>query len=204
MPPVHRRLHINLDTTHSDELIIALAVYLHLFAMRRKKHLWRFRYTQDLLHWLRTHGHRVPAPSTFCERKAKLLGPMVLAVRALAGFLSPPPRLRMDSGKLPTAGLVRAKRVGLSGSIGRDHTNRTYFYGSRLHAQVDEQGFVRQALLRPAHEQDGAVAVWLLRGLRYRVVRGDKGYLSRKLQAEAARCGVDLIAKRKRNVRPSS
>jgi hypothetical protein len=49
---------------YSDELIFALAVY---------QHLWRFRYAQDLLHWLRSQGEPVPAPSTFCERKAQLL-----------------------------------------------------------------------------------------------------------------------------------
>jgi hypothetical protein len=126
---------------YSDELIIALAVY---------QHLWRFRYAQDLLHWLRSQGEPVPAPSTFCERKAQLLGQMVLAVKALAALLNPPLRLRMDSKKLPTAALARAKRVGLPGRIGRDHANRTHFYGLRLHAQVDDRGYLRRVLLRPA------------------------------------------------------
>jgi len=79
---------------YSDERIIALAVY---------QHLWRFRYAQDLLYWLRTHGHQVPAPATFCERKAQLLGQVILAVKALAGLYNPAPCLRMDSKKLPTA-----------------------------------------------------------------------------------------------------
>lgn len=48
------------------------------------------------------------------------------------------------------------------------------------------------------------MAARLLQGLRYRVVTADKGYLSRKLQAEAARQGVDLIARHKRNMRPHS
>lgn len=56
----------------------------------------------------------------------------------------------------------------------------------------------------PAQEHDGVVAARLLRGLRYRVVTIDKGYLSRKLQAEAARYGVDLIAKPRRNMRSFS
>jgi len=178
---------------YSDELIIALAVY---------QHLWRFRYAQDLLYWLRTHGHQVPAPSTFCERKAQLLGQMILAVKALAGLYNPTPCLRMDSKKLPTAALARAKRVRLPGRIGWDHANRAYFYGLRLHALVDDQGFLRRVLLCPAHEHDVVVAPRLLRGLSYVVVTGDKGYLSQALKARAARQGVDLIAKRKRNMRP--
>lgn len=163
---------------YSDELIIALAVY---------QHLWRFRYAQVLLLWLRSQGEPVPAPSTFCERKAQLLGQMVLAVKALAALLNPPLRLRMDSKKLPTAALARAKRVRLPGRIGRDHANRTHFYGLRLHAQVDDRGYLRRVLLRPAQEHDVTVAVRLLRGLKYGVVPGDKGYLSRGLKAEVAR-----------------
>lgn len=178
---------------YSDELIIALAVY---------QHLWRFRYAQDLLYWLRSHGHQVPAPSTFCERKAQLLRQVILAIKALTGLLNPAPCLHMDSKKLPTAALARAKRVRLPGSIGRDHANRTYFYGLRLHALVDEQGFLQRVLLAPAHAHDVVVAVRLLEGLRYRVVTGDRGYLSRALKAQVARQGVDLIAKHKRNMRP--
>jgi len=75
---------------------------------------------------------------------------MVLAVKALAALLNPPLRLRMDSKKLPTAALARAKRVGLPGRIGRDHANCTHFYGLRLHAQVDDRGYLRRVLLRPA------------------------------------------------------
>lgn len=71
----------------------------------------------------------------------------MLAVKALAGLLNPPSRLYMDSKKLPTAALARAKRVGLPGHIGRDHTNRMYFYGLRLHAQVDDPGYLRRVLL---------------------------------------------------------
>ncbi|HEU4743361.1 MAG TPA: transposase [Meiothermus sp.] len=110
----------------------------------------------------------------------------------------------MDSKKLPTAALARAKRVRLPGRIGRDHANRTHFYGLRLHAQVDDRGYLRRVLLRPAQEHDVAVAVRLLRGLKYGVVPGDRGYLSRGLKAEVARQGVDLIARHKRNMRPHS
>jgi len=178
---------------YSDERIIALAVY---------QHLGRFRYAQDLLYWLRTHGHQVPAPATFCERKAQLLGQVILAVKALAGLYNPAPCLRMDSKKLPTAALARAKRVRLPGRIGRDYANRTYFYGLRLHALVDDQGFLRRVLLYPAHKHDVVVAARLLQGLSYVVVTGDKGYLSRALKAQVAWQGVDLIARHKRNMRP--
>lgn len=46
------------------------------------------------------------------------------------------------------------------------------------------------------------VAARLLQGLSYVVVTGDKGYLSQALKAQAARQGVDLIARHKRNMRP--
>ncbi|GIW32795.1 MAG: hypothetical protein KatS3mg072_0128 [Meiothermus sp.] len=73
-----------------------------------------------------------------------------------------------------------------------------------MHAQVDDRGYLRRVLLRPAQEHDVTVAVRLLRGLKYVVVTGDRGYLSRGLKAEVARQGVDLIARHKRNMRPHS
>ena len=178
---------------YSDELIIALAVY---------QHLWRFRYSQDLLYWLRTHGHQVPVPSTFCERKAQLLGQVILAVKSLSGLYNPARCLRMDSKKLPTASLARAKRVRLPGCIGRDHANRTYFYGLRLHALVHDQGFLRRVLLYPAHKHDVVVAARLLQGLSYVVVTGDKGYrmVNRPVRA-LSRPGI-VHAKRSRHRRP--
>nr|WP_277189076.1 transposase [Meiothermus ruber] len=72
----------------------------------------------------------------------------------------------------------------------------------RLHAPVDDQGFLRRVLLYPAHKHDLVVAARLLQGLGYVVVTGDKGYLSQALKAQAARQGVDLIAKHKRNMQP--
>lgn len=135
---------------------------------------------------IRSHGHQVPAPSTFCERKAFLLPQPILAVKALAGLLNPAPCLRMDSKRLPTAALAR---VRLPGGIGRHHANRTYLYGLRLHAPVDDQGFLRGVLLAPAHAHDVVVAEQRLEELGYRVVTGDKGYLSRSLKARVAFCG---------------
>jgi hypothetical protein len=72
----------------------------------------------------------------------------------------------------------------------------------RLHALVDDQGFLRRVLLYPAHKHDVVVAARLLQGLSDVVVTGDKGYLSRALKAQAAWQGVDLIARHKRNMRP--
>ncbi|MBI5811511.1 MAG: transposase [Meiothermus silvanus] len=127
---------------------------------------------------------------------------MILAVKALAGLYNPARCLRMDSKKLPTAALARAKRVRLPGCIGRDHANRTYFYGLRLHALVHDQGFLRRVLLYPAHKHDVVVAARLLQGLSYVVVTGDKGYrmVNRPVRA-LSRPGI-VHAKRSRHRRP--
>lgn len=69
---------------------------------------------------------------------------------------------------------------------------------------MDDRGYLHRALLRPAQEHDVAVAARLLRGLKYGVVPGDRGYLSRGLMAEVARQRVDRIARHKRNMRPHS
>ena len=121
---------------YSDELIIALAVY---------QHLGRFRYAQDLLYWLRTHGHQVPAPATCCEGKAQPLGQVILAVKARAGLYNPAPCLRMDSKKLPTAALARAKRVRLRGTMptARTFTDCAYTRGWMTRASCDGCCFIR-------------------------------------------------------------
>jgi len=76
----------------------------------------------------------------------------------------------------------------------QEAAHRTYFYGLRLHALVDDQGFLRRGLLCPAPEHEVTVAARLLQGLGDVVVTGDKGYLSQALKAQAARQGVDLKA----------
>ncbi len=54
---------------YADNFIIALTVYQKLAG---------FRYAQQMLAVLRSLGQPVPAPSTFAERKAGLMGPLIL------------------------------------------------------------------------------------------------------------------------------
>lgn len=124
MLPPRRRSVRGRKPQYSDELIIALVVY---------QRLWKFAFTDKMLAWLRVHGYDVPAPSTFCERKQQLLPQIILAVKVLSCLGEQPPRLRIDSKKLPTAALARSTSTRLPGKRGRDHANRVPFYGMRLH-----------------------------------------------------------------------
>jgi hypothetical protein len=81
--------------------------------------------------------------------------------------------------------------------------NACYFYELRLHATVDDNGWLRRVILRKANEHDVTVAPRLLTGLSYTVVTADKGYLSQALKDRFAPFAVDIIPKRRRNQNPT-
>ena len=83
----------------------------------------------------------------------------ILAVKALAAWGQRPVRLRLDAKKLPAAALGRACRAALPGRVGRDHANGVPSYGLRPHARVDDEGWLRRVLVRPATEHDVRVAL---------------------------------------------
>lgn len=177
---------------YADNFIIALTVYQKLAG---------FRYAQQMLAVLRSLGQPVPAPSTFAERKAGLMGPLILAVKRLCAQ-GRATKQHLDSKKLEVVDSARAKRTKLAGHHGYDHTHQTRFYGFRLHAQVDDQGSLCEVLLRSANEHDVKVAPRLLGTLSYTIVTADKGYLSKDLKTELARRAVDLVTPRRRNQLP--
>ena len=146
-------------------------------------------------------GVKVPASSTFSERKAALLAQVVLAVKQLCSGVQAT-RQHLDSKKLEVVDFARARRTGLTGAYGRDHIHNTTFYGFRLHARVTDTGKLCQLLLRPANEHDVSVAPRLLSDLSYTIVTGDKGYISKGLKADLAKSAVDLVTPRKSNQLP--
>jgi hypothetical protein len=174
----------------SDSFIVALAVYQKLAS---------FRHAQKMLAVMISLGVKVPAPSTFSERKAALLAQLVLAVKQLCSGVQAT-RQHLDSKKLEVVDFAR--RTGLAGAYGRDHIHNTPFYGFRLHARVTDTGKLCQLLLRPANEHDVSVAPRLLSDLSYTIVTGDKGYISKDLKADLAKSAVDLVTPRKSNQLP--
>ncbi len=177
---------------YSDSLIIALAVYQKLAG---------FRYSQQMLAVLTSLAVEVPTPSTFSERKAQLLGQVILAVKQLCSGVQAT-RQHLDSKKLTVVDSARANRSKLAGAYGYDHIHNKIFYGFRLHARVDDRGQLCGVLLRPANEHDVKVAPRLLDGLSYSIITADKGYISKDLKADLAKSAVDLVTPRKSNQLP--
>jgi Transposase DDE domain len=192
--PSRKRANQGCKPIFMDSFIIGLAVYQHIAG---------FKYANAMLDSLEKQGLDVPAPSTYSERKKRLLGSIILAVKSLADFGEKPVRVHMDSKQLATSEYARAKRVKLPGAIGWDAINECYFYGLRLHATVDDEGWLRRVILRKANEHDVTVAPHLLTGLTYTVATGDKGYISQTLKERFAPFAVDIIAKRRRNQNPA-
>ncbi len=146
-------------------------------------------------------GVEVPAPSTFCERKGLLLGPIILAVKQLCAAQQAT-KQHLDSKKLEVVDFARARRSKLAGAYGHDHIHNTTFYGFRLHARVNDAGDLSRLLLRGANEHDVKVAPRLLSGLTYTIVTADKGYISHDLKADIAPQAVDLVTPRRSNQLP--
>lgn len=177
---------------YSDSLIIALAVYQKLAG---------FRYSQQMLAVLTSLAVEVPTPSTFSERKAQLLGQVILAVKQLCSGVQAT-RQHLDSKKLAVVDFARARGTKLAGAYGRDHIHNSTFYGFRLHARIDDSGQLCRVLLRPANEHDVKVAPRLLDDLSYSIVTADKGYISKDLKADLANKAIDLVTPRKSNQLP--
>jgi hypothetical protein len=150
----------------------------------------------------------VPSPATFSERKALLLGQVILAVPsgcfALKQLCSQvqATKQHLDSKKLEVVDFARAKGTKLAGAYGRDHIHTSTFYGFRVHARVDDRGSLCHLLLRPANEHDISVAPRLLKNMSYTIVTGDKGYISRDLKTTVAYHAVDLVTPRRRDQLP--
>ncbi len=177
---------------YTDSFIIALTVYQKLSG---------FRYAQQMLAVLASLDQDVPAPSTFAERKAGLMGQLILAVKQLCSAVVAT-KQHLDSKKLEVVDVTRANRTNLAGRYGYDHIHKTTFYGFRLHARVDDTSRLGEVLLRTANEHDVNVAPRLLDGLSYTIVTADKGYLSKDLKAELAKNAVDLVTPRRKNQLP--
>lgn len=131
-----------------------------------------FRYSQQMLAVLASLGVAVPAPSTFAERKALLLGQLVSVIKQFCAEVSAT-KQHLDSKKLGVVDFARSGRTKVAGNYGHDHIHNRRFYGFRLHARVDDCGQLCQLLLRPAHEHDVTVAPRFLDTLSYTIVTGD-------------------------------
>lgn len=96
---------------YTDSSIIALTVYQKLSG---------FRYAQQMLGVLASLNQDVPAPSTFAERKAGLIGQLILAVKQLCSGVRAT-KQHLDSKKLEVVDVTRANRTNLAGRYGYDH-----------------------------------------------------------------------------------
>ena len=168
---------------YSDSFIVALAVY---------QKLTRFKYAQQMLKVLHSVEMEVPSPSSFSERKALLIGQIILAVKQLCSRQLAV-KQHLDSKKLEIIDFARANRTKLAGSYGYDAIHKRTFFGLRLHARVDDEGHLCKLLLRPANQHDLVVADHLLQGLTYAIIKADKAYISQVVAPVViAKRGVEL------------
>ena len=133
---------------YSDSFVIALAIYQKLYS---------FKYAKKMLEVLSSLGLAVPSASSFSERKALLMGQIILAVKRLCSQQNAV-KQHMDSKKLEIIDFARANRTKLAGSYGYDAIHKRTFFGLRLHARVNDEGNFCKLLLRRANQHDVRVA----------------------------------------------
>ena len=178
---------------YTDSFIIALAVY---------QKLARFKYAQQMLEVLKSAEMKVPSPSSFSERKALLIGQIILAVKRLCSQQTAV-KQHLDSKKLEIIDFARANRTQLAGSYGYDAIHKRSFFGLRLHARVDDEGNFCKLLLRSANQHDVAVAEHLVKDLSYTILTGDKGYISQDLKTRLDKQAVHLVTPKRSNQLPA-
>jgi len=178
---------------YSDSFIIALAIYQKLYS---------FKYALKMLEVLKSLGLVVPSASSFSERKALLIGQIILAVKRLCSQQTAV-KQHLDSKKLEIIDFARANRTQLAGNYGYDAIHKRSFFGLRLHARVDDEGNFCKLLLRPANQHDVIVAEHLVKGLSYTIVTGDKGYISQDLKTRLDKQAVHLVTPKRSNQLPA-
>jgi hypothetical protein len=116
-----------------------------------------------------------------------------------------PPLSAIDSMPLPLCKPVRNTRARLFGGtacLGYNASKDIYFYGLKFHATVSPDGFLMAYSVTAANIHDANLIDELLEQAPTRVSVGDKGYLSRKIQARlAGEKQIHLIAVPRKNMR---
>jgi len=107
----------------------------------------------------------------------------------------------IDSAKLSVCHNLRINRHKVfAGHAARGKTSTGWFYGFKLHLDINEQGGYLGCCITPGNVDDRATVPRLTQSLWGKLF-GDKGYLSKKLFEELMTQGVQLITSIKQNMK---
>jgi len=83
----------------------------------------------------------------------------------------------------------------------RGKSSMGWFFGFKLHVVINHKGELMAFCLTPGNTDDRQPVPRLFRKLKG-LAAGDKGYISKKMAAELAEMGINLITKTRRNMKP--
>ncbi len=157
-------------------------------------------------HQLKSWGLRLPERSRY-HRRCKDLAQILKLIQAilLKRWATTTPSFEIiDSAPITLASARRSQQAKVLRGIaqkGFNATKGTYYYGLKLHAVMDDQGFFRTWDVTAANVDDRQAAEELLAVAPCRLVLADGGYLSQPLNDRLVTTyGIHLWTPKRRNM----
>lgn len=178
--------------------MMTILIHFHQSAYRDFKHY----YQRHVAVQLRCAFPDLISYSRFVGRMSEAWGP--LSVYRTTRRDTPTGLAFVDSTSLAVCDHHRlhSHRV-FEGLAARGKTSMGWFFGFTLHLTVNERGGLLAFKLTPGNTHDQTPLLDLCRGLHGKLF-GDKGYISQAKTDALARLGVELITKRRRNMKPQT
>jgi hypothetical protein len=188
--------HRNRARSLSQSEIITILIAFHLCRFRDFKTF----YTRHVQVYWREEFPGLVSYSRFIEFIPSVLVLLLHYLASLKGRCSGISFI--DSTKLTLCHNARIHNHKVFAGIGkRGKTSTGWFFGFKLHLVFNDAGEILAFRLTGGQVDDRKPAFELLSRLFGRAF-GDKGYISRELCQKLARCGVELITKVKKGMKP--
>ncbi len=188
----HRRRSRQLDLSE----IMTILILFHQSHYRDFKAF----YTQQVLVHLRTEFPGLVSYTRFVEFMPSALIPLCAYLRYCRGTCTGISFI--DATDLTVCHNRRiAQHKVFKGIAARGKTSTGWFFGFKVHVVVNDRGELLECMLTPGNVDDRKPVSQLVKRLFGKLI-GDKGYISRKLQAELRETfRVQLITKLRRNMK---
>jgi Transposase DDE domain len=185
-------------TLKTSEMMTIL-VFFHVSRFRDFKHY----YEHYVLVHLKADFPYAPSYSRFIQLQNRAFSPLLLLM--LRKALGKPTGISyIDSTILPVCHTRRINQHKVfKGHAARGKSSTGWFYGFKLHLIMNHLGEIVAISLTPGNTDDRNPAMLrnLLKGIWGKLF-GDRGYIGKKLAASLASCGIELLTKSRKNMKP--
>ena len=192
--PKHRRKRRRACSTSLSE-VMTIVVMFHLSHYRTFKDFYLCCLCQNY----KKEFPKLVSYGRFIELMPMSFMPLVLFLRSLSGKETG--QYYIDSTKLPACNNLRIYRHKIFKDFAkRGKTSTGWFFGSKLHLVINQQGELMSFSITSGNVDDRMVVKNLVKKLRGWLF-GDRGYISKKLTQSLATQGLELITTIKNNMK---